>query len=141
MGCNRATSPTEPTDAHVVVHVLGENRLSAPIRLQQVLVGGPTHAAVDVPQGSAAEFYRWEGVGAVLNAPFLVLGPVPAGSGTYATWAEVQYDFGLPSAPLSEYSVVISLSLDPAGLLSATSSRPDILQIVRVSYPAAGSVA
>lgn len=133
-GCHGSESPTEPAATTVVVRVSGENHFLSPIGLQQILMGGGKGPLVEVPPRSAVEFYRWSGAGAVLNAPFVVLRPSSSDPATFVPWAEVYYSFGLPSPAESDYSIVISLTQDAAGLLSATSSRPDLLQIVRVSY-------
>lgn len=133
-GCHGTESPTEPVATNVTVNVFGENHLSSPIGLQHVLFGGGMNPLLTVAQGGAVELYRWSGVGAILNAPFVVLRPSSSDPATFVPWAEVYYNFSLPTPPQSDYSIVISLSLDQTGLLTATSSRPDLLQIARISY-------
>lgn len=138
-GCHGADSPTEPAATAVVVRVSGESHFSSPVGLQQILYGGGKSPLVTVPPSSAVEFYRWSDAAAVLNAPLVVLRPSSSDPAAYIPWAEVYYSFSLPTPALSDYSIVIRLSPDAGGLLVATSSRPDLLQIARISYPGAGS--
>lgn len=137
--CPGTESPTEPADAAVVVRISGESHFSSPIGLQQILYGGGKSPLVTVPAGSAVEFYRWNGTGAVLNAPFVVLLPSSSDPAVFIPWAEVYYSFSLPTPAESDYSISIGLSRDAGGQLVATSSRPDLLQIARISYSGSGS--
>lgn len=132
--CHGSKSPTEPTTPTAVVRILGENHFPSPIGLQHRLYGGGLHPLVTVPPGAAVEFYRWSDAGAVINAPFVVLRQSPSNPAEYFAWADVYYSFSLPDSSQTDVRIVISLTLDATGLLAATSSRPDLLQIVRISY-------
>jgi hypothetical protein len=120
-----------PTDT-ALLRVDVENRLSSPVGLQQVLFSRAVTPLVVVASGASAEVYRWSVAGSVLNAPLRVLRPESPGASTFVPWAEVLYSFRLSSSGPSDTAVTISLSLDAGGMLAASSSRPELLQISHI---------
>lgn len=135
-GCTSSETPTEPSSS-ATVHLVGQNASASTIGLHK-WTGGETLVPVEVLPGSSVEFQRWHTVGQVHGATLFVFLPSTSGPFPFSLWAQVEYDLAIPSdARANALTVNVRVSIDPSGSLSATSDRPDVFQVVRVSYPGA----
>jgi hypothetical protein len=130
--CKDATSPTEP-DSKSAVHVVGQNASGQPMWLPEYVNRTATRP-VSVLPGGTVELCR-RSYSNILGDSFFVY-RAPNEQVLFAIWAEVHYNIRFPSnATPSETTLGLRFLLAPSGELLVTSDRPDVLQVVSVTYP------
>jgi hypothetical protein len=124
------TGPSLPASNSGVVHVVGQNASPASLGLTRWTTGqalGP----VEVAPGSTVEMMRWNT--RVQGTMFIVFVPI-AEQPHFRAVAQVEYSVvSVPASRTDEVSPVVRVALDAAGAVTATTDRPDVIEIGRVS--------
>jgi hypothetical protein len=131
--CFRAETPTGPSlpaSNSGVVHVVGLNASPGSLGLTRWATGEPL-GPVEVTPGASVEMMRWNT--RVQGAMFIVFVPI-AEQPHFKAVAQVEYNLvAVPAGRADEISPIVRVTRDASGVVTATTDRPDVIELGRVS--------
>lgn len=124
------TGPSLPSSSSGIVHVVGLNTSPDALGLTRWATGeflGP----VEVAPGGTVEMMRWNTL--VQGAMFIVFVPI-AEQPHFKAVAQVDYNVvSVPASKSDEIFPVVRVTRDASGAVTATTDRPDVIEIGRVT--------
>jgi hypothetical protein len=124
------TGPSLPASNSGVVHVVGQNVSGGALGLTRWATGEPL-GPVEVAPGGTVEMMRWNT--RVQGTMFIVFAPI-AEQPHFKAVAQVEYNvLSVPASKTDEISPVVRVARDPSGAVLATTDRPDVIEIGRVT--------